>query len=243
MRQNRDGFTLVETLVALVILMIVVGAVYGVFRTASQSATLTEERTDVYQTARVLLMQINTELSSGCQLPGSQQSSLTGEDTEGSATADQHDKLTFLTASHRMLSGSGPAGDMCQVTYTVETTPDGEALGLSVVEDSKLGLGESDVKQEPTILSKLVVGMNCTYLDGDTGEWQDEWTDRTGLPKAVRVELILKPERKGAKPITVASTANLPAVVPAESASDGPTATPTTTPTADSTPKEATSGR
>lgn len=206
---RKAGFTLIETMVAIVLLMIVLSAVYGSFQAASMSVTRAEERADVYQTARILLAQITSELSSAFQPGGLDGSSLTGENAFGSDAGLQYDKLTFVTTAHRSMVSSGPAGDVCKVTYTVESTPDGHPLGLFLGEDFSIGLdttGGTTMK-----LSELVVGLNCRYLDSDD-EWQDEWIDRSDLPGAVRVELAIKPEREGAKPVTVAATANLKAV-------------------------------
>jgi hypothetical protein len=92
------------------------------------------------------------------------------------------------------------------------STPNDTPIGLFIDEDFHPGLDSEEAKkQQPTRLSKLVVGLNCRYLDSSTGEWRDEWVEQTQMPKAVRVELVLKPERVGSKPIVVSSTANLPA--------------------------------
>ena len=53
--------------------------------------------------------------------------------------------------------------------------------------------------------------MPLRRLDGATDEWVNEWVDRQEMPKSVRVEMVLRPERKGAVPVIVTATANLPA--------------------------------
>lgn len=203
------GFTLIETMVALVIFTIIIGAIYGTYRAATSSASVAEERADLNQTARILLSQINKDLSCAYQQPGEQSSSLEGEDTEGSSTALQHDKLSFLTTADSIMPVKGPSGDQRRVIYMLEMTPDNEPDGFFVSVDPRPGLSVSDEQPEPFELSTMVVGFNCKYLDGDTDEWQDGWIQRTTLPKAVRVELLVRPERKDAKPVIVASTVNL----------------------------------
>jgi type II secretory pathway component PulJ len=61
---------LIEATVATVILMIIISSIYGTFRAANISMARMEERADVYQTARVLLDQINSELCSAYQPAG-----------------------------------------------------------------------------------------------------------------------------------------------------------------------------
>ena len=206
-RGPSSGFTLVEVLVAIVIFMIIIGSIYGALRTANMSVSRTEERADVYQTARVLLEQINSELCSAYQPQESDASTLVGEDTDASETAPQYDALTFLTTGRRPPASTEPAGDLCEVAYVVHKTPDQEPIGLFVRENFRPGIDLSD--PQPVMLSELVVGLNCEYLDAPGGEWLKEWTNRNALPVAVRVELVLRPEREGAKPIMVASTANI----------------------------------
>ena len=208
-RDMSRGFTLVEVLVAIVIFVTIMGSIYGALRAANMSASRTEERADLYQPARVLLRQINSELCSAYQPQTSDASTLVGEDTDASATAPQYGSLTFLTTGRRPRAGTEPAGDLCEVTYMVRTTPDEEPIGLFVEENFRGALDASDNERAPTLVSRQVVGLNCEYLDGAGGEWLKEWTNHTALPSAVRVELVLKPEREGAKPIMVSSTANI----------------------------------
>jgi type II secretion system protein J len=206
---RRAGFTLIETLVAMVVLVIIIGSIYGTFRAANMTVTGTEERADVYQTARVLLAQMNAELCSAYQPARQEGSSMQGENTEGNEYAAQKDKISFLTTARKSMSSVDGGGDLCRVTYSVETDPNEKPLGLFVSEDFRPGLAVSDEKKQPVRLSPMVVGLNCRYLDGRTGEWLDDWVEEPAMPKAVRVELVLKPERDSAKVVTVASTANL----------------------------------
>ncbi|MHB9023281.1 MAG: type II secretion system protein GspJ [Armatimonadota bacterium] len=212
------GFTLVETLVAVVVFMVFISAVYGAYRAANMSMTSTEERAEIYQTVRVLLARLNTELGSACQPRTAQSSSLIGEDTEGDPTSQQFDKLSFMTTAHAMTTETEPAGDVNQVSYLIGQSADEEPLGLYLIENPHPGLELETEQREPLLVSDLVIGMNCRYLDPETDEWVDVWTERTQLPKAVRVELMLKPKRAGAKAILVATTANVP---PSPSASGG----------------------
>ncbi|MHB9132116.1 MAG: prepilin-type N-terminal cleavage/methylation domain-containing protein [Armatimonadota bacterium] len=226
----RHGFTLIEMMVALVIFAIFIGAVYGTYQSANQASASVEERADVYQTARVLLAQVNHELCCAYQSGSATTSSLLGEDTEGDATALQHDTLTLLTTGHRALNTGEPAGDVCQVKYSVELDADEQPTGFFLTENLHPGLEADDTAPEPTALSDMVAGMNCKYLDGASNEWQDEWVDREALPAAVRVELVLKPRREGAKPIMLFTTADLAMYGEKGAAPDGagPSPTPAT---------------
>lgn len=213
--RNRRAFTLMEVLVAMAIMVIVIGAIYSAFRVGNQSSTAVQESADLNQTARVILGRINKELLSLHNLSGQTGSSLEGINSEDNGEPPFFDKLTFTTVSHDPCGKVGARGDVCTVRYAAECDDDGKAQGLFVTEDYTPDLHLTDTMSQNQSLSEvrvsdLVVGMNCTYLDPDTGDWVDSWVDKAALPTAVRVELILKSAREGSQPVTVASTTNLP---------------------------------
>jgi len=211
---NESGFTLVEVLVAVAVLMIVIGAIYGAFRAGNQSSVMVQEDADLHQTARVLLGRMTSELSSVYTLASVGTS---GCAIQGTSAADNgypagFDTLTFATLSHQPCCPVSQNGDVCTVTYSAQCTSDGTPTGLFLTEDYTMGLSSAVTSSSalPSMqVSPLVVGMICTYLDPTTNEWQDDWVNQTTLPSAVRIELILQTQRKGAQPISVASTINL----------------------------------
>jgi prepilin-type N-terminal cleavage/methylation domain-containing protein len=215
--QNKKGFTLIEILVAIVILIIVVGAIYGAFRAGTQSSMLVEESADLNQTARTLLGRIDSELSSIHKRAGQQTDFIRGENSEDEGGPQFFDKISFTTVSHQPYGKQTIKGDVCVVSYSAEYNNENKPIGFYVTEDYAPGL---HTEEQTTLdnpdpdkvvqLSALVIGMDCTYLDPDTDEWVDQWIDKTTLPSAVRVELILKSPRVGSTPITVSSTTNLP---------------------------------
>jgi general secretion pathway protein J len=98
-RRNNAGFTLVEALVAMAILTLIIGAIYGTFRAGSQSNILLGENADLHQTARVLLGRINSELCGIYQAAGSGTSALTGENSDTAGESSSFDTLEFTTVS------------------------------------------------------------------------------------------------------------------------------------------------
>ncbi len=212
--RSRAGFTLLEILVAVAMLVIVMGAIYGAFRAGNQSSVMIEEDSDLHQTARVLLWRINSELCSIYTPTDQQGCVLEGQNSQENGGPAHFDKLTFTTVSHRPCGNTQQRGDVCTVTYSAECSDSGEPLGLFVKEDYAPDLHATDDQADSlpeTVMSTLVVGMDCSYLDPTTGDWVDQWVDQTTLPEAVRVELTLKSPRKGSKPISVAMTTDIPA--------------------------------
>lgn len=214
------GFTLIEVMVATVIFLLFIGTVYGVYHAANAAMVRAEEQADIQQTGRVLLAQLNAELTSAYQSPTAPTCTLVGEDTSGTSDEMPEDTLTFLTTAHAAPSGQ-PAGDLCQVSYAIARDGEDGTPGLYLEENFHPGLEVTDIEPTRRLLSPLVVGMNCKYLAPDADDWAMDWVDQTTLPIAVRIELTLQPERQTAKPIVVVMTAN-PAMAtrPAEGAGD-----------------------
>lgn len=208
MTWRRRGLTLVEVMVALTIFLIFAGAVYGVFTAATTAMGRAEESGEVYQTGRVLLGELAAELAGAWQAPGATASSLTGEDTDGGSEDTQADVLTFRTTAHRTRA-DGPVGDVCEVSYTVGDETTGATEGLYLTESLHPDLEGSTETPEARLLSPRVVSFNCRYLPTDGSDWLDAWEDETSLPQAVRLELVLRPERADAKPVALTTTVNL----------------------------------
>jgi prepilin-type N-terminal cleavage/methylation domain-containing protein len=219
----RRGFTLIEVLVALVIFTIFAGAVYGVYRAAYESMTRAESQEDLYQTGRVLLAQINAEITSAYQPASATASAVDGESAADTGNALGSDQLTFLTTAHTA-GIDKTKGGLCQVCYLMGDPSQGQAPGLYVQEDLHPGLEVDGEQPTSRLLSPLVVGVNFLYLAEGATDWSDDWptTSQTTLPIAVRIEMILQSPRPGSKPIVLVSTANLTtATVPPGGTTDG----------------------
>ena len=218
------GFTLIELLVAVVLFAVFMGAVFGIYSAAQRAIVLAEDQQEVYQTGRVLLGQLATELTCAYQSATATTSTLDGEDATDSTTNMPTDTLTLVTTAHSAPAGQ-PAGDLAQVSYQIsgDGTP-ANPTGLYVTEDYFPGLEMTDETWTPRLLSPRVIGLNCTYLTSD-GAWQADWSGQTALPVAVRVELTLQPRTTGAHPVVMATTANV-VMATAAPATGGTSATP-----------------
>ncbi len=117
MSRRWGGFTLIELLVAVAIMLIFLGSVFGVYNATYHAISLSRDNAEVYQSARVLLEQINREIS--CAYQSSTATTSTMVATNAGTTAVN---LTFITSSHPAQVGQ-PAGDFCQVTYGLGDGP------------------------------------------------------------------------------------------------------------------------
>lgn len=230
-RRIATGFTIIEMIVAIVILLIFLSSIYGVYHAAQAGVQRTEIQGDLDQTGRVLLGQLSGELTSAYQASDATTSSLQGTDdlNSGADPLMQQDQLTFLTSAHHM---DTPNGGLCQVTYLMVggtgaiNSLDGttDPPGLYIEEITPPGLTPEDSTPTHRLLSPLVVGFNCLYLTVD-GTWETEWLDQTTLPRAVRIEITLLAQKPGAQPMVLETTVN-PAMTMAPATTGDTDATP-----------------
>lgn len=203
----KNGFTLIEMMVAILIFGIFISAIYGVYHVAHAALARAEEEEELYQTGRALLAQLSSELASAYPTPKGTTSGFIGEDTAETITERQEDKLTFLTTAHA-LSDDAPAGDLCQVRYRMDDPDQNETPGLYLEVNRTPGLEMADTTPEPQMLSPLVKSFNVLYLPAD-GDWEAEWPDGPTMPVAVRIELLLQSAEPNGKMITLTTTVNL----------------------------------
>jgi len=234
-RKNETGFTLIEILVALVITVIIIGAIYGAFRAGSRSTVVMEENADLNQTARVLLTRISSELGSLYNISGQTgvSSNIVGQSAAGLGYPPGFDTLTFTTVGHQPLASGEIGGDVCQVTYAAECAADGTPIGLYATENytpfTQTTIANQTTTnttiQPSTLVSDLVVGMTLNYLDSSTNQWVSDWVNQTTLPSQVRVEIIVQSPGGKTPPVTATSTITFTSWA---STQTGTTTTPTT---------------
>jgi hypothetical protein len=197
-------------LAAIVIVVLFMGSVFAIYIAATSSIARAKDQQEIYQTARVLLGQLSTELTSAYQPSTATLSALSGTLATNATTGLNESTVTFITSAHPA-PASVTASDLCQVSY--EIAGDGTVdspVGLYVTEDYHPGIEMTSETLTPRLVSPRVTGIACSYLNS-AGVWSNTWdaTTETTLPVAVRVELTLQSRNTATQPIVFATTANL----------------------------------
>jgi len=192
------AFTLVEVLVALSLMVIILGVVYGAYSSPSRSVSDCKEKIRSSQEARVrlralayALRQCYARVRALPDLGSSGQKTASG----GIEDADQPDFLAeehstggnlleFVAVRQPDATRSGPPG-AARVAFRLD-----EANGLLLRRDRALGAdSDSDSDQAWTPVARHVTAASFRYYDGK--EWREEWNSRDegGPPYAVAVKL------------------------------------------------------
>jgi len=198
--EKREGFTLVEILIATVILATVLAIAYSVFSSSYSALHRVNPEKDIFHTAQVILDRMADEIQSAYYRPDLAYTGFVGENNEKEEAP--WDSLTF-SAMANFFWIKGVEGirqsDFLKISYALAEDEEQEEATLLIrrqdptfrpFEDDSEEIGSSDrgVHQ----LADNVWGIDFRYFDGR--EWLEDWNsdDREGLPRALEVKLILR---------------------------------------------------
>jgi prepilin-type N-terminal cleavage/methylation domain-containing protein len=194
-----EGFTLLEVLVSMVILVIIMAALYSAYTTNVEAIQIARQNGEVHQTARIVLERMTKDLQSAL-IQGSVPSEkiklgLVGEDRE--IDGRRADRIDFTTVTHLPLTEKGPASDLCEIGYFLEEDAEAKVLVLFRRDDPSV---DDDFTKGGALveMARNVLEFKLSYQDS-RGEDSDKWSSPEGMPAAglpalVKIRLVLKDE-------------------------------------------------
>ncbi|MFV1950941.1 MAG: type II secretion system protein GspJ [Nitrospinota bacterium] len=210
--KNRDGFTIIEILLALSIMAIVVSIMFSLYYASTGIIEEGRSKSDIYQTARLSLDRMSNEISSTFYSENSGSEDILSTPDEkperiifiGEDIQDGEyslDRLNFISAIYRWIRKDAPETELCEIGYYLsqEYKEDGTRVLLrredATVDDEPLEGG--NVLE----LAESVVGLDFKYYDENgknkTDSWDSTTTDKgRKIPSAVKITISLK-DKKG----------------------------------------------
>jgi general secretion pathway protein J len=199
---NSNGFTLIEVLLSMAILVVLMSVVYGSFSTAGRNVEQAEAARDETDLARTLLAKLSDDLTNAyfntkmnavnpntnlninlTILYGKKEESGQGEEKV------RRDSLSLTTLTNWRKPDSKET-ELLEVGYFFKEKPDGSGYSLYRREKRELSADvpplEGGVEYE---ITDRIEGLQLRYYNGTT--WVDEWDTRTlgFLPKTVELAL------------------------------------------------------
>lgn len=184
--RNKNGFTLIEILVAVLIFGIIFSFIFGVLTSTLSASKEAQKRMAVDHTGRFFIQKIATELTSITLLPISGRGALVGR--HFTVNGKSRDEIHFTAFSQTYYSPLPRAG-MAEISYYFRTGKSGAET---------LMRRESDIIEEPIDqggesldLSTQVEELSIKYKKGET--WAEVWDSAQShmLPDVVSIELRL----------------------------------------------------
>jgi type II secretory pathway component PulJ len=181
-----DGFTLVEILIAIGILMMVVAAIYATWTAILRGRNVGLQASAAAQRARIVVRVLEDSLSSAEAFGPNQR--YYGFEAENGNEA----YLSFVARLAKSFPRSGKFGDLDvrRLTFSVEA---GSDSGRELVLRQNPLVMEMDVdeKEHPLVLAKNVQDFEVEFWDARLADWTDEWKQTNTLPKLVKLTLKL----------------------------------------------------
>lgn len=199
MRRAR-GFTLVELLVAIVVLSMISLLIYNAFASMKRSREGIERVDDRYREGRLAMTRMVRELQSAyISLHAPIMGSLLVQKTAFiGTTGTPADRIDFNSFSNRRMDKNSHVSDQCELSYFGSPNPE-----LSGVTDLARRISTS-LDLEPKkggrvdVLATDIDLFDLQYLDPTTGNWLETWDTTstvTGqparLPVQMRITLVL----------------------------------------------------
>jgi len=199
MSKNERGFTLIELLVAMVITVLLVGALFNVFNLAGRAWQKGEARTQRYQNLRQALNRMSEEIRGAILLSATNNPAPKDLRFYGCANrnspGETGEELNFISVSHPPDGwdyGSQPGAlrfDCCEISYYI--TGSGEERKL-IRRWQKKGVPDDNVTTSgpgtARSLAERITHLNFSYYD-EKNVYSDLWNSSTKLPTKVRIEL------------------------------------------------------
>ena len=216
-RHSCRGVTLLELLVAMVILTIIVASVYTAFNSSKQSWQVGDTNAQKYQNARGVLDVMGREIA--CAVVNDwdagtgQRMDFYGSDNpapENWRPDSVEDELYFV-ARIDPASSSTAAADLCEVGYYV-TDEDSDGIGdvlrrFHITDDGSgidYDFGTPWGNGSGHELGLNIITLNFEYLN-DSNAWVQDWDSRIGgneegiLPKAVEIAITVWDDKEVSK--------------------------------------------
>ncbi len=201
------GFTLLEILISISILVTLMIGLYSVYTSTVGAIHGASQKGQVFQMARIALDRMTKDLESAFV-----ESDLPDEKIQlGMISKDQEiddkpaDTLDFTTLSHLALDERDPRTDLCEVGYKLVEDPDEDGFILLRRDDGSL---DDDITEGGTSheLARQVAGLEISFRNSD-GEEFDNWDTVEGthgddLPSLILIRLIIE-DRNGREELFV----------------------------------------
>ena len=173
---SEQGFTLMEVMLATIILAMVVSMVTMSLSGSLKVVEATRDQGDMYYRAQVALQRISEDLESAVLTDDVE---FVGADT--TETPDQREVIVrFASMAHLVFDPEGDQDGMGHITYALVPDPDNQEEFILLRSDLLVTPQEKDVKEEVPggfLLSDRLRSVTFSYFDS-SGEEHDLWDTR-----------------------------------------------------------------
>lgn len=214
-RPAEPGFTLIEIMIAVVVLGLVLLMLAQSFHTVATSKVHGENVLAVAQAARMVVLQMSDELRGAVQTPFTASKTMLA----GHARMQHFVPMDTLSVStldpghRRAIEDFGPEEI---VEYTSAPNPDHQGWNLLMRRQysALLDLPPTSFNDPPTLVANNIISLHLRYYDGS--RWTESWDSDNlapgqALPQEVAIELVMGAPT--GQPTTLSTVVMLPMAI------------------------------
>jgi prepilin-type N-terminal cleavage/methylation domain-containing protein len=201
------GFTMLELLVALAILVTAMAIIYSTFSAALSGWTKGNKLLDELHHGDFVIEQLVLSLRSTAYFktsPGTY-----GFRLNSRGGAYPRDEMSWVTSGTSFIPPDSPLlNGLYRISVTIEENKDGDP---AVTVRAFPHLSELEARDiDPWHISTRVKGLNCRTYNLEKEAWEETWEDTNTVPSLVEITLYMDPLEKYDPPLTIKRLVEIP---------------------------------
>jgi len=216
--QRRRGFTLLELLVALVILVSAFTVIWHSFTTTFNAWQRGRALLDEMHNGDFVLEQMLQSLRSAAFFKSAPH--LYGFWLDSSSGEYPQDEISWVTSGSAFLPADHPLGNgLYRVALSIEKNDEGDDAVAVRAYPHMVDVEDQDV--DPWYISTKVKGIECEVYDFETESWETDWEDTNSVPSLVMLRLYMDPVEQYGKAVIMERLVEIPIGMVATSEVEG----------------------
>lgn len=206
---NRAGFTLLELMVAMVLLVTAMTMIVGTFTAVLGAWRRGNEMLEDLHHGDFVMDQLVSGLRSAAYFetsPGKYGFRL--DDRESGDYPN--DMISWVTSGTAFMPRNDPlTKGLHRLVVTVENNDDGDAA-VAIRAYPHLAEDVEDDDPDPWFVSTEVKGLDCRVYNLEDEDWEDEWELTNSIPRLVEITLFMDPIEEYGDPVELKRVVEIP---------------------------------
>jgi prepilin-type N-terminal cleavage/methylation domain-containing protein len=212
-REPRQGFTLLELIVAIVILVIAMSIAFEAFTGTIRGWKRGTEVIDGIKHGDFAMGQLVSAINSMLYFSNPRKTYAFKLEKDTAPTGLPGDILSFVTVNGAFMPADSPyAVGPHRIKLFIDTDDYGNpalfALAMPAIADEEEFIDEFDA--EPELVSRTVGGLEVMIWDKQNEVWTEEWEPENAVPERIEISLYISSKDKNEEPIVFRRVLEIP---------------------------------
>ena len=208
--KNAAGFTLLELIVAMVILVIMMSVIFQAFSATLRGWRRGTEVSDGIKHGDFAMQQLASVLNSTIYFYNDKKSyAFTFEkETYNGLPADI---ISFVTASSAFMpEGSPLKNGPHRIKIYIDEDGNPALFSFAVPALADIEEFENEYETEPHLVSRVIQGLEIMVYDEESELWTEEWEKKNSIPERIKITVFVPSEDEDEEPIIFTRVLDIP---------------------------------